>query len=288
MKRVLITGKNSYIGKALRNWLAKDPEKYEVDLISVRDDSWKKEDFSKYDTIYHVAGIAHIRETKENKNLYYRVNRDLAYEIAKKAKIEGIQHFIFLSSMSVYGVKSGVIYKDTPLNATNAYGKSKIEAEKLIENLADDKFTLAILRPPMVYGKNCKGNYSMLAKLAIRTPIFPDVNNKRSMIYIDNLSEFVTQLIEDQSSGFFFPQNEEYVNTSEMVRLIAEAHCKKIKMIKLFNPLLNVLHISTLNKVFGDLVYDKEILAEFDKRLNNQKVKYKTISFEESISLTER
>ncbi|MGB4351276.1 MAG: NAD-dependent epimerase/dehydratase family protein, partial [Tissierellaceae bacterium] len=218
MKSILITGKNSYIGSRFEEWLAKYPDKYKVDAISLRDESWKEKDFSEYDVIYHVAGIAHRKETKENRELYYAVNRDLAYEVAKKSKQDGIKQFIFLSTMSVYGLESGVIDEYTPLKPKSNYGKSKLQAEELIKPLEDDSFKIAILRPPMVYGKGCKGNYPRLAKLAKITPIFPDIDNKRSMIYIDNLSEFVRLLIDDYSSGLFLPQNSEYVKTSEMVR----------------------------------------------------------------------
>jgi UDP-glucose 4-epimerase len=210
-----------------------------------------------------VAGIAHIKETSDNQTLYFKINRDLAYETAQKAKLDGVKQFIFLSSMSVYGIENGVIDKDTPLRPNSAYGKSKIEAEELMNNLQDDAFTIAILRPPMVYGKGCRGNYPRLAGLALKTPIFPNVDNQRSMIYIDNLSEFVKQLIDNKSIGFFFPQNAEYVNTSEMVRLIAEAHGKRVVMTKLFNPLLRILNVSTVNKVFGDLVYEMN-MSEFE------------------------
>lgn len=256
MKKILITGKNSYIGTSLENWLMREPDQYKVDTVDMKDGSWKEKDFSSYDVVFHVAGIAHIKETTDNQDLYYKVNRDLAYETAQKAKHDGVKQFIFLSSMSVYGIENGVIDMDTPLKPNSAYGKSKIEAEELINKLQDDSFTVATLRPPMVYGKDCRGNYPRLVGLALKTPIFPNVDNKRSMIYIDNLSEFVKQLIDNRSGGLFFPQNAEYVNTSEMVRLIAEAHGKKIVMTKLFNPLLRLLNVSTVNKVFGDLVYD--------------------------------
>ena len=279
MKSILITGKNSYIGTSLENWLMREPDKYKVDTVSTRDDAWKKKDFSQFDVVFHVAGIAHIKETKENQDLYYKVNRDLAYEIAQKAKQDGVGQFIFLSSMSVYGIENGVIDKNTPLKPNSAYGKSKLEAEELIKELQDDMFTVATLRPPMVYGKGCKGNYPRLARLALKTPIFPKVDNKRSMIYIDNLSEFVKQLIDNRSSGLFFPQNAEYVNTSEMVSLIAEAHGKKIVMTKLFNPLLRILNISTVNKVFGDLVYDM-CISEYESD-------YIVFGFGETIKLTE-
>ena len=277
MKKILITGANSYIGTSVERWLGKYPDKYYVDTIDMKGETWKNKDFSEYDVVFHVAGIAYIKETKENNDLYYKVNRDLAYETAKKAKEDGVKQFIFLSTMSVYGIVKGVIDEKSPLNPMNNYGKSKLQAEVLINSLQDTLFSVATLRPPMVYGKDCRGNYSRLAGIALKTPIFPKVDNKRSMIYIDNFSEFVKQLVDNRSGGIFFPQNSEYVNTSEMVRLIAEAHGKKIRLTKVFNPLLKLFMISTINKVFGDLVYkiDKKPYVE-------------PVDFEESIELTEK
>lgn len=279
MRRILITGKNSYIGTKFEEWLSRYHDEYEVDRINLRDESWKELDFSKYDVVYHVAGIAHRKETNENRDLYYKVNRDLAYEVAKKSKDDGVKQFIFLSTMSVYGLETGIIDENTPLKPNNAYGKSKLEAEELIKSLEDKSFMVAIIRPPMVYGKDCKGNYQRLSKLAVKTPIFPDVDNKRSMIYIDNLSEFIRLLIDNCSSGLFLPQNSEYVNTSEMVRLIAEVHGRKIIMTRLFNLLLSLLNISTVNKVFGNLIY------KIDN--SNHVSNYDTCNFRESINYTE-
>lgn len=279
MKNILITGKNSYIGTSLEKWLMREPDKYKVDTVDMKDGSWKEKDFSSYDVVFHVAGIAHIKETTDNQDLYYKVNRDLAYETARKSKQDGVQQLIFLSSMSVYGIENGVIDKNTPLTPNSAYGKSKIEAEELINKLQDDSFTVATLRPPMVYGKDCRGNYSRLVGLALKTPIFPKVDNKRSMIYIDNLSELVKQLIDNRSGGLFFPQDAEYVNTSEMVGLIAEVHGKRMVMTKLFNPLLRLLNVSTVNKVFGDLMYDMS--------MSDYVSDYRVCGFRESITKTE-
>lgn len=280
LKNILITGKNSYIGTSLENWLMREPNKYKVDTVDMKDGSWKEKDFSSYDVVFHVAGIAHIKETSDNQEFYYKVNRDLAYETAQKSKEDGVEQFIFLSSMSVYGIENGVIDMNTPLKPNSAYGKSKIEAEAFINKLQDDLFTVATLRPPMVYGKNCKGNYPRLVGIALKTPVFPKVDNKRSMIYIDNLSEFVKQLIDNRNGGLFFPQNAEYVSTSEMVDLIAEAHGKRIVMTKLFNPLLRLLNVSTVNKVFGDLVYDIS--------MSEYKTNYRVYEFRESIKKTEQ
>src|SRR5690625_5109469 len=115
MKKILVTGVNSYFGNRFAEWVEQYPDEYHVDRISVRDDKWKEIDFSAYDSVLHVAGIAHRKETKNNTELYYRVNRDLAYVLAEKAKSDGVKHFIFLSTMSVYGLDEGMIDKDTPL-----------------------------------------------------------------------------------------------------------------------------------------------------------------------------
>ncbi|WP_315113921.1 NAD-dependent epimerase/dehydratase family protein [Clostridium intestinale] len=275
MKNILITGANSYIGTSFEKWLEKYPDKYNIDTVDMKYESWKEKDFSVYDVVFHVAGIAHIKETKENTELYYKINRDLAYEAAKKAKADGVKHFIFLSSMSVYGIETGCINEETIPNPKSNYGKSKLQAEELILGLQDDKFKLAILRPPMIYGKGCRGNYPKLAKLATKSPIFPNIENKRSMLYIDNLCEFVRVLINDSMSGLFLPQNDEYVCTSDMVKLIANTHGKNIYMTKIFNPILRLLNIGVVNKVFGDLLYVKE------NDISN------IISFRKSIEFTE-
>lgn len=265
-RNILITGANSYIGTSFRRWVMQynaspQPAKYSVDTVDMKDVAWKEKDFSVYDVIFHVAAIAHIKETKKNAPLYFKINRDLAVETAQKAKAEGVKHFIFLSSMSVYGIESGVISKNTPTNPQSSYGISKLQAEEKIKSLEDDEFKIAIIRPPLVYGKNCKGNYPRLAKLALKLPIFPAVDNQRSMIYIDNLTEFVRLVIENYNSGVFFPQNQEYVCTSEMVKLIAGIHGKRVRLTKIFNPLLNLLRrvSSEINKVFGNLVYDMNL-----------------------------
>lgn len=279
MKKVLITGKNSYIGNSVEKWLMKEPENFHVDKISMRDESWKEKDFSQYDVVLHVAGLAHIKENNINQTLYYKVNRDLAYDTAKKANEEGVEYFIFLSSMSVYGVEEGTITYDTPLKPKNAYGKSKIEAENLIKKLTNDLFTIAIIRPPMVYGKGCKGNYPKLSKLAVKMPFFPKYDNNRSMIYIDNLSEFMKQLIDYKKGGLFFPQNFEYIKTSELVSLISESNGDGIILTTIFNPLIKIINTKLKKKIFGTLVYDMN--------LSKTKFKYNVYNFSESIRKTE-
>lgn len=284
MKRILITGENSYIGTSVEKWLKQYPDQYSVDTISVRGDSWKKKDFSRYDVVFHVAGIAHVSADPKKKDLYYKVNRDLTIEVAKKAKSSGVKQFIFMSSIIVYGdstKEKKVIDRNTVPKPTNFYGDSKLQAEKGIIPLEDENFKVVIIRPPMIYGKGSKGNYPKLSKLACILPIFPDIDNERSMLHIDNLCEFIKLIIDNEERGMYFPQNKEYVKTSEMVRLISKVHGKKIKLVKIFNPILKVLSskIGIINKVFGNLVYDYE--------LSKYKYNYQIRSLEESIMLTE-
>ena len=266
MKRILITGANSYIGTSFETWVAQWPEDYQVETVGTRDGEWKKLDFSQYDTIFHVAGIAHQDAKADQEELYYKVNRDLTIEVAKKAKSEGVKQFIFMSSMIVYGASSKigetkVITRDTVPDPINFYGNSKLQAEQGILPLQSQGFNVVVIRPPMIYGKDSKGNYPLLAKFAKITPIFPDIDNKRSMLHIDNLSELIRLLISKNEHGIFFPQNKEYVKTSEMVRTIADVSGKKIKLVKTFNPILYLLSnkIGLINKVFGDLSYDMSL-----------------------------
>ena len=242
MKKILITGANSYIGTSFENFIKERfSAEYSVDTVDMIDGSWREKDFSEYDAVFHVAGIAHQKETKENAESYYKVNRDLAEETAKKAKAEGVSQFVFLSSMSVYGVEEGVITKETPASPKSNYGKSKIQAEGLLNNLRSDDFKIAIMRPPMVYGDGCKGNYQMLVKFAKMLPVFPDYENKRSMIHVDNLSVFVKNLIDEEKDGLFFPQDENYVCTCKMVKEIGNSMGKNIKLLKIMNPAVSIL-----------------------------------------------
>lgn len=278
MKRILITGKNSYIGNSFKEWLSQWPEEYQVDEVETRDDIWKETSFAGYDSILHVAGIAHNSSDPKLKDLYYRVNRDLTYEIAKKAKTEGVQQFVFMSSMIVYGTKNEVITKNTQPDPDNFYGDSKLQAEERLRTLEDKHFKVAYIRPPMVYGQGSKGNYPKLAKLAKTTPLFPDYENRRSMIYIGNLTEFLRLIVEYKEAGYFHPQNQEYVKTSEMVRTISQIHSKKIWLTKIFNPLIRLsLNISIVKKVFGNLVYDYS-MSHFER------YGYNNVSFKESIT----
>ena len=289
MKRILITGTNSYLGGRFRQYMEQFPD-YATVSISMRNGSWRGEDFTGFDVVYHVAGLAHSdngRISPEKAQKYYEINTDLTKELAKKAKREGVKQFIFMSSAIVYGDSAPIgrrrrIDRSTVCTPANCYGDSKLQAELGLRRLENENFRVVILRPPMIYGPGCKGNYLVLSLFAQRLPVFPYVDNERSMLFVDNLMAFVKLMIDNEESGTFFPQNAEYSNTSELVRMIAEAHGKKLILVRGFTWALKFLGFFTalVDKAFGSLSYDMS-MSEYPGG------EYRLYSLEESIRITE-
>lgn len=289
MKKILITGENSYVGTSVEKYLSQWPDRYRVDTVDMIGDAWRGKSFAGYDTVYHVAGIAHSDVGKvsgECKALYFRVNTELTIETARKAKADGAKQFIFMSSAIVYGNSAPIgckkrVGRDTPVAPANFYGESKVKAEQGILPLSADGFRVCVIRSPMIYGPGCKGNYPVLAKLARKLPLFPRTENERSMLYVENLAEFVRLMIDNEESGIFMPQNADYVSTDRMVRQIAAAHGKKICVIPGFGWALKLMSRVTglVNKAFGNLSYDQTA--------GRYKRDYQVCDFEESIRRTE-
>lgn len=284
-KKVLITGQGSYIGTAVERWLLKDKDHYQVDTLDMQDETWRDTDFSQYDVVYHVAGIAHAdvgNVTEEQKQLYYKVNTDLTIEVAERARQAKVKQFIFMSSMIVYsGCKENFITSETEPCPLNFYGDSKWRADQKIQEMDAENFKVVVLRPPMIYGKGSKGNYPQLAKLASKLPVFPIVKNQRSMLHIDNLCQFVKLMIDNEEHGVFFPQNGEYSNTSDMVQMIAEVKGHRIIMI----PFVGIF-IKLLEKVPGK-IGGLTINSSYDMSMSEYKANYRVNSLRKSIVLTE-
>lgn len=289
MKKILITGANSFIGTSFEKYLAQWPGEFQVETLDMLQPSWRETSFAGFDCVFHVAGLAHSdvgNLTDEQRENYYRVNTDLAVETASKAKAEGVGQFIFMSSAIVYGNSAGLgkrkhITRDTPVAPANCYGDSKVKAERGILPMQDDTFNVVVLRPPMIYGPGSKGNYPILAKLARKLPAFPKVDNQRSMLYVKNLMEFIRLMIVNEEQGIFWPQNREYVNTAAMARGIARAHGKNMLLVPGFSWALKLMSHATglVDKAFGNLTYDME--------LSEYREDYRIVNLEDSILETE-
>lgn len=295
-KKILITGAGSYIGTAVKQWLSAFGGHYEVTELDMHGERWKKHDFSNYDTVFHVAGKAHAdtgKVSKEEKQLYYEVNRDLAVETAKKARASGVRQFIYMSSIIIYGESAGPAEGRKRITAVtrpapaNFYGNSKWQGDRGVRGLETPDFKVCVLRPPMIYGKGSKGNYPMLAKIAAVAPVFPLVKNERSVLHIDHLCEFVRLMAEHEESGVFFPQDAAYADTSGLVALIAKAHGRKVHLSKALSPFVYLVAAMPgsagrlADKAFGSLSYDMSLSGY-------AKGNYRIHTLEQSIGVTEK
>lgn len=299
-KKVLITGAKSYIGQSFMKYAYKYySNNFEIEELDLISENWKEKKFTNYDIVYHVAGIAHAdvgNVSDEVKRKYYEVNTDLAVEVARKAKDEGVKEFIFMSSMIVYGDsapygKKKIVDENTVPEPSNFYGNSKMQADMAVRDMATEDFKVIVIRPPMIYGKESKGNYRTLATLVKKLPLFPDVENNRSMLFVGNLCEFLCQimLVKEikENAVVLIPQNKEWIKTSNMVRKIANVTERKVYVTKCLDPFIFIASkvpgkIGTLvNKAFGNSCYEPSM-----SKING--IKYQIYDFEKSISITER
>lgn len=326
-KNILIVGAGSYIGESFVKYAN---EHYgdnftftTVDTLPGKDgkselDNLTPELLASFDIVYHLAGIAHAdvgHVDDATKEKYYKVNTDLAITAARRYKTALEESgktglFVFMSSMIVYGDSAPygeekIIDRHTSPSPANFYGDSKWQADKGIRSIADSTMQVAIIRPPMIYGKGSKGNYPTLSKLARKLPVFPYVENKRSMLYVGNLCEFLCQMFlatfTHKNSGeantakvgskapdslIFIPQNEDYTKTSDMVKKIAKVSGHHILIQKVLNPAVALAdHVpgkvsGLVDKAFGNNAYD-EVLSQYDG------FDYQKYTLVKSIELTE-
>lgn len=282
--KILIVGKNSYIGNHIDQWLS--DRGYDVRQLDVLTDEWKTFNYSGYDSIVHVAGIVHRPEC-DDWELYKRVNAEMPVSIATIAKNSGVKQYVFLSTMGVYGVDKklvpNIIDAHTPLLPDDMYGKSKLMAEEGLVKLQDEHFNVVFVRPPSVYGKGCRGGYiSGFASVVRMLPIIPRAyeNVKQSFIYIDNLSEFVRLAIVNNLKGSYCPQDDKAVSANELLETIALGMGKKYRsslLIGLFVRLVSFMPI--VKKAYGGIAYDKSIS-------DIEKMNYVVVPFEEGMKRT--
>lgn len=276
---ILIFGAGSYIGEHYRDAL--EARGHSVKMVSSRRTKPSEITFEGIDAVINVAGIAHVRITPDMEKLFYSINTDLAIELCKEAKAHGVKQYIYMSSMNVYGDTSECIKSRAQENPKNFYGKSKWLADNAIHEFESDTFKVASVRPPVVYGKGCKGNFVLLMKLSKIFFAFPKIKNTKSLIYIDNLCNFVCQLVENGDGGYFHPQNAQYTNITEIIKEVRSAMGKQTMIIPGFGWLIKLLmrFSHKAERAFADDYYD----LKFSQYKNNT---YCLVGFKESIRET--
>lgn len=252
MKKVLITGANSFLGENTRRYLLQYGG-YQVDVIDMLDDNWRLRSFSSYDVVFNVCAIVH-RFDNPDERLYFKVNTDLAIEIARKAYEEGVKQFIQTSTVGVFGIDLGEMNESMGFHPNTPYEKSKYAADIELEKMRSHSFKVCILRPPMMYGNGCRGNFPKLEQFAKKYPVFPSRKTRRDMIYIENMCDFIRFAIEKELDEICYPRDKEPVCVCEMVKQIAELNGKRIHLLGVFNPIVGLLYKTShkLRSVFGD------------------------------------
>lgn len=281
----MLVGIGGYIGGKFTEYINNHYSDWQIDAVDSMNRKWAEADFSGYDAVYNVSGLAHANARQGSEELYYQVNGQLPIDVATKAKEEGVPLFVQMSSQIVYGDMSRLgeekmITAETVPSESTVYGKSKMMAERGLMALVDDNFQVAIMRPPLIYSEFARDNFPRLVKFAKKMPIFPKLENKQSMVYVDNLCELIKLIIENNKGGIYYPQQECYIETSKIVADIARAVGNKMWQTRIFNPALRLLSkipkLGFIHKAFGSITYDMKMSNHFDG-------KYRVVSYEESI-----
>lgn len=276
MKKILIYGKGSYIGEHYREGL--EARGHQVDMVDSLTLKPGEFSVSGYDVVINVVGIAHIKITPDMEPLFYKINTDYAVDLCRLAKEAGVKQYIYMSSMNVYGDTSECIKSRDQENPKNFYGKSKLLADQRIHEMESDSYKVVSIRPPVVYGKGCKGNFTLLEKVASMAFVFPKYYNIRSMIFIDHLTNYLCQMVENEESGYFHPQNKCHISTTETVVSIRKAKGKKTILIPGMGWMIKIMMrlSSKAERAFSNDYYD----LEFSQYRDNS---YCGIDFEDTI-----
>ena len=260
--KVLIAGSSGFVGSYFIN---KYKNKYEIKTFSFLKDDINSLDCSDVDVVFHLSALVHQMGGSSSEE-YERVNVIQTLQLAKKAKESCVKHFVFMSTVAVYGIETGVMNEKSDYTPITEYGKSKLRAEIELQKLENKNFKVSIIRPPIVYGKNAPGNMKSLLKLINKVPLLPfgNIKNKRSMVYIGNLCHLVDEVITQEKSGIFLASDDEAISTSRLIELIAKNLDKKIYLVKIpfFESLLKIFKPSFHKRLYGSLEIDNSITKE--------------------------
>ena len=257
MDKILITGSNGFIG----NYFLKHYDvKYDINTFSFLKDDFQALNLEGVNSVIHLSALVH-QMGGASKEEYEKINVVQTLDLAKKAKKSGVKHFIFMSTVKVYGEETDTPYdENTKCVPQDDYGKSKLKAEIGLQKLEDDTFKVSIIRTPIVYGMGVKANIKNLVNLVKRVPVLPfaDINNKRSMIFIGNLCYIIDEIIKQKKSGVFLASDDEPISTSKLIDLIAQNLDKKTYLIKIpfFAMLLKLFKPSFYQRLYGSLELD--------------------------------
>ena len=263
MKTILLTGVNGFIGNYLIHKYAHD---YCIRTFSFLNNNFVNLDLQNTTAVIHLAALVHQMNGASEEE-YNTINVNQTIDLAIKAKKSAVKHFIFMSTVKVYGEETQIAYTEkTICIPQDEYGKSKLKAEQKLQELESEDFKVSIIRTPIVYGYGVKANIKNLISLVNKTPILPfkNIKNQRSIVYIGNLCHLIDTLIEKQKSGVFLASDDTPLSTTQLIQLIAKELDKKIYLIQIpfFESLLKLLKPSFHKRLYESLEVDNSITKQ--------------------------
>ena len=260
MNDILLTGSNGFVGNYFKT---NYKDKYKINTFSFLNDSFQDLDLSDTTTIIHLSALVHQMGGASEQE-YAKVNIIQTLDLAKKAKSSEVKHFVFMSTVKVYGEEADVAYtENSECNPHDDYGKSKLKAEKELLKLEDDSFKVSIVRTPIVYGYGVKANIKNLINLVGKVPVLPfgGIENKRSMVYVGNLCHLVDVIIQKKISGVFLASDDKAISTTRLIELIAKELDKKVYLVKVpfFESLLKLVKPSFHKRLYESLEVDNSL-----------------------------
>ena len=265
MTKILITGANSFVG---RNFI-ENTEFKEVEEVCLIKNKLDNIDFSKFDVVLHVAAIVH-QTTKISELEYFKINKELALDVASKAKKQGVKQFVFLSTVKVYGEykpEKGIWTEESDCLPDDSYGRSKYAAELALKNLIDENFNVSIIRPPLIYGVGVKANMLNIIKLIDKFSILPlgGIENRRSFTSIENLVQLIDTSIKNSASGVFLAMDDKPMSTTQLAEIIANHLNKSVRFFALPKSIITIgkkLMPNIFDRLYGSFEIDNSLTRE--------------------------
>ncbi|HIA13009.1 MAG TPA: NAD-dependent epimerase/dehydratase family protein [Flavobacteriales bacterium] len=259
-KSLILTGATGFVGS---RFAMLNANKYKIQTIPWQQLSGPVPDLAGKEVMVHMAALNHRMDRVPDEE-YMKSNFDLTKALAERAKSDGVGHFVFLSTVKVYGEVNiqGKAFTEVDIcNPVDAYGKSKLNAENALRSLETDSFIVSIIRCPLVYGPGVKGNMERLISLAkLPLPLgFKGIGNKRTMVFVDNLIALIDRIIELRESGVFLAGDDHPISTAEAVRMLRSAMHKQPNLFRIPAILWNVMGLvapKLKTRLFDSLMFD--------------------------------
>ncbi|MDH0304887.1 MULTISPECIES: NAD-dependent epimerase/dehydratase family protein [unclassified Pseudomonas] len=260
---VLVTGGAGFVGQAVCDRLERDAVQVTKTVRTLNDEQkaarnavalgdigadtdWRSV-LEGIDVVVHLAARAHVLKESHAEPLveFRRVNVDAALALAQQAAAAGVKRFVFISSIGVNGNVTGETpFAEHSRPAPHApYAQSKLEAEEALERFTKTtSMELVIIRPPLVYAAHAPGNFRRLLQLvASGIPMpFASINNRRSMIALDNLADFITCCVRHPAAGgqTFLISDDEDLSLPGILHLLGEGMGKKVRLLPVPSSLM--------------------------------------------------